>query len=149
MNLRWLFGNFTDPQYKLTRRDQFRLSSKAHESYLSTGKFLIWTSLVVLPPLLVAIVLIKPFQNWLGYSGNSMVHIAILSALILVFWPWSAWMYRYLYRKPIRKAMQEAGYELCIECGYHLKGLPPTIERCPECGTERTPIPEQEVSESK
>jgi len=33
------------------------------------------------------------------------------------------------------RLLQECGYEMCVECGYRLVGLP-TRCRCPECGIE-------------
>ena len=46
-------------------------------------------------------------------------------------------MYRSLYVRPVRRAMRDAGYDLCIHCGYELRGLDTSIGRCPECGAER------------
>lgn len=41
----------------------------------------------------------------------------------------------------IRQAMRRLGYELCSACGYWLKGLDDSADRCPECGTTREAIP--------
>ncbi len=46
-------------------------------------------------------------------------------------------MYRSLYVQPIRKAMRDVGYDLCLGCGYELRGLGSDIRCCPECGAER------------
>ncbi len=43
----------------------------------------------------------------------------------------------WVYRKEIRLAMQRLGFELCVDCGYWLKGLPEGELLCPECGAER------------
>ena len=32
---------------------------------------------------------------------------------------------------------RELGYDVCRRCGYWLRGLSDTVERCPECGHER------------
>lgn len=136
MNLRWLLGNFTDPQYELSRRDQFRLSNEAHKRFVSTSAFL-WRSLLILAPLLVCLKLLQPLMGWLGVAGQGLPYAISLAVLLLLFWPWSAWMYRSLYVRPIRRAMREAGYDLCIGCGYELRGLDTSIVRCPECGQQR------------
>ena len=109
MNLRWLFGNFTDRQYRMSVRDQMRLSNRAHEGFVSGRAFMRWTVLVVLPPFVVAFVLLTPVLGWLGYGGDSLAWTIASIVLLFLFWIWSAWMYRYLYIKPIRRAMREAG----------------------------------------
>jgi hypothetical protein len=138
MNLRWLFGNFTDPQYNLPRKEQFRLSNLAHERHVTWRSFL-WRSALILAPLLIALKLLNPFLTQFGFGNSSLAHIIVMGAFIVLFWPWSAWMFRSLYVVPIRKVMREAGYDLCLGCGYELRGLPPPAEmsRCPECGAER------------
>jgi hypothetical protein len=50
-------------------------------------------------------------------------------------------MYRSMYVKPIRMVMREKGYDLCLECGYNLRGLGGEIQRCPECGALRESRP--------
>jgi predicted RNA-binding Zn-ribbon protein involved in translation (DUF1610 family) len=37
----------------------------------------------------------------------------------------------------IRRALCEEGYEVCIDCGYLLRGLQYETAKCPECGTAR------------
>lgn len=136
MNLRWLLGNFTDPQYKLPRKEQFRLSWVAHEKYLSEAKFWGWTAIIVAPAI-IALGLLGRMLDAMGYGGENMAYLIGLGIMLLIFWPWCAWMYRYTYIKPIRRAMREEGFDLCIECGYELRGLPDDVTKCPECGSDR------------
>jgi len=137
MNLRWLLGNFTDPQYHIPRREQFQLSNIAHARYLSHAAFW-WRTALILLPVIVSLRLIKPTLAWLGYAGQTGPYLVVLGAIMLLCWPWSAWMYRSLYVRPVRRAMREAGYDLCLGCGYELRGLDGSITRCPECGEERS-----------
>jgi rubrerythrin len=37
----------------------------------------------------------------------------------------------------IRRVLHELGHEVCIECGYLLRGLDDDVENCPECGAAR------------
>lgn len=136
MNLRWLFGNFTDPQYQLSRRDQFRLSNLAHARFVSRKAFLLRTAMIMLP-VVVFFMLLKPTLALLGMGGQTGPYVIALAAVVLLFWPWSAWMYRSLYVGPIRRAMRDVGYDLCIACGYDLRGLGDQVKQCPECGTPR------------
>lgn len=137
MNLRWLFGNFTDPQYELPRREQFRLSNLAHRKFVDSHAFFIRTAIIIVP-FLVALAALEPLLHRLGYRASSPAYAIGIAVLIFIFWVWCAWMYRALYIVPIRKVMREKGYDLCLNCGYDLRGQPDDAQRCPECGAERT-----------
>jgi hypothetical protein len=77
----------------------------------------------------------------IGFPANTSTYWgALLASIFLVFWPWSAFMYRALYVKPIRRAMRENGFDLCIECGYDLRNLAQSSDKCPECGTQCEPM---------
>ena len=141
MNLRWLLGNFTDPQYKLSRREQHRLSMAAHKKYLSWYRFWGYTLLVIAVPLVLAYELgIPTVLGWLGLASQTPAHTWAFVIVSFLAWPYSAWMCRTLYIKPVRRAMRDHGYALCIDCGYELRGLGDEITKCPECGTTRESV---------
>lgn len=48
---------------------------------------------------------------------------------------------RRLYTIPLRIAYRQAGYDLCIECGWWFWGVGDKVEHCPECGAVRQPMP--------
>jgi hypothetical protein len=69
------------------------------------------------------------------------------SALVIAILVTAVWMYMFvrLYVRPLRRALSEMGYEVCVRCGYWLRGLPANVSNCPECGTERAaPNPERQ-----
>lgn len=141
MNFRWLFGNFADPDFRLTRKQQYEVTRLAHRKYLSSMKLAV-----------VTIVLVATSWLFLGFAWNPL-------AAVFVAWriPWprwssiiviciaaivfAAWIYRYIYVRPVRRAMRELGYDVCVNCGYRLQGLPETTTQCPECGSTREGIP--------
>ena len=148
MNLRWLLGNFTDPQYKLSRRDQHRLSMAAHKKYLSWRRFWGYSVVVIAVPFGLAFVYgIPAVLDWLGLSGRRSAQSWAFAILSFLSWPYSAWVYRTLYVKPVRRVMRDHGYDLCIACGYDLRGLGDKVERCPECGSWREAMPEQATAD--
>ena len=79
--------------------------------------------------------------GWLGLSGQTTAYNWAFAVVSLLVWPYSAWVYRTLYIKPVRQAMRDHGYDLCISCGYELRGLGDEVERCPECGSSREAMP--------
>ena len=142
MNLRWLLGNFTDRQYKLSRRDQHRLSMAAHKKYLSWRRFWGYSLVVIAVPIGLAYRFgIPAALGWLGLTGQTSAHTWAFAVVSLLVWPYSAWAYRTLYIKPVRRAMRDHGYDLCIVCGYEWRGLGDQVERCPECGSWREAMP--------
>jgi len=44
----------------------------------------------------------------------------------------------------VYRATRRHGYDVCPNCGYWLKGLGESTDSCPECGTQRQPMPERE-----
>ena len=62
---------------------------------------------------------------------------------------WIAWVYGHLYVEPMRLTMRAHGYDLCVGCGYDLRGLGPDVGCCPECGHERDVLPDDPADESE
>ncbi len=138
MRLRWLIGNFADPQYRLPRSEQKDVSWLAHERYMPGARLAFWTVLtLVLPTVLLITFAVPPILRWLGYAGGSMAHTIAVGVVALLAWPISAVVYGHLYAKPVRRAMRDRGYDICVGCGYLLNELPPDVDRCPECGRPR------------
>ena len=146
MTLRWLFGNFADPQYALSRKEQRAVSRLAHLKYMSSMTFFGWTAFALLLPVGLTFGFGLPLcLRWLcltGSNGSFMVGVAVI---LLLFWVWSAWVYRFVYTRPIRRAMREHGWDVCVGCGYLLKGLDAGIHACPECGWTREPMPQEDA----
>lgn len=42
-------------------------------------------------------------------------------------------------RRRLRRTLRDLGYEICVNCGYDMRGLPEN--RCPECGEAGDPSP--------
>ena len=135
MNLRWLFGNFADPQYGLDPRRQRDLSNRAHEGHMPRTVFLLWTiGALVLPFALIFKFVLPAVLAWFGFEGQTMPFLIGAAIVLLLFWVWAAWVYNFIYARPVRRAMRERGYDVCVSCGYRLEGLDDDISRCPECG---------------
>lgn len=138
MRLRWLFGNFAEPDQPASRRKQREISRAAHEHHMPEGKLFRWTMLaIVLPAVLLLQLALPATLEHLGLSGRNVPYLAGIGIIILIVWVLSAFVYGHLYRRSVRRAMRDAGMAVCEECGYELDHLPASSTRCPECGHER------------
>jgi DNA-directed RNA polymerase subunit RPC12/RpoP len=61
--------------------------------------------------------------------------------LVLCFVLGGAVLQRYRFAPCVYRATRKHGYDVCVKCGYWLRGLGDDIERCPECGTRRETMP--------
>jgi len=118
MNLRWLIGDFTESEFRLSVSDRHRISNRPHEMYLP-GRSFFWFTLIVLivPTLLVYKFVLPLVLDWLGYARQTLPYAIGIAVLIVLFWVYSAWTYRMNYVKPIRRAMRDEGFDICINCG--------------------------------
>lgn len=130
----WLINSFADPHLKLTaaqRREALRIASERH----LRGRLGAYTLGMVVLPLAVAFALIGAVDNALAARlGISLTaaHVVLIALVCLAAWPLSAWAYGRLYARPYRRALRDAGMEICEGCGYPLDGL--DGRGCPECG---------------
>ncbi|MCA9290864.1 MAG: hypothetical protein KDA25_07035 [Phycisphaerales bacterium] len=137
MNLRWLVGNYADPQYDLTRDEQRRVTALAHEKHLPRAVLLGWTfafTLFAIGCIWAGTPLLTPVLRLAGVPQASALGTIIsgtIGTIIVIY------AYRFVYARPARRAMRDLGYDICIGCGYRLDGLGSDIARCPECGSAR------------
>ena len=137
MNFRWLFGNFADPEFGLTRQQERAVTKLAHRKYLSRTKLALWTLVLVAVSYLFVGFGWEPLASLfftLRIPSPRWSSLVFICGVVVVF---AAWMYRYLYRKPILMALCELHYEVCVECGYRMQGLDDSVKQCPECGAAR------------
>lgn len=65
--------------------------------------------------------------------GASLVSLATV-AMGMTIGYWLLWS---ICSRAFRRAMCEMGRDVCLECGYWLRGLGDEVSRCPECGGAR------------
>jgi len=141
MNLRWLVGNFSDPEFNLTRHEQRQVTRLAHQKHLSKLKLGICTGGMILASWLMVGFVWEPAVALFVSIGVPYAQLVTLLILCLIPCVVGAWLYRFIYVGPIRRAMRDLGYDICVGCGYRLQGLDNTVQRCPECGTPRESMP--------
>jgi hypothetical protein len=60
---------------------------------------------------------------WLRSASNFLIFLCAVAAIVFIL----------LTRKKWRQHIRRSGFELCLNCGYSLRGLPDKW-KCPECG---------------
>jgi hypothetical protein len=76
-----------------------------------------------------------------GGSGRRLLRAAApLLLFVLCFVVGGAVLQRWRFAPCVHRATRQHGYEVCVRCGYWLRGLGPDVRRCPECGERREPI---------
>ena len=145
MNLRWLIGNFSDPEFNLTRAQQREVTRLAHRKHLSGRTLGLWTIGMTLAAWLLFGFGWEPLSGVFAGVGLQPSRAYAMITFVVSISVAAAWLYRFIYIKPARMAMRELGYDICIGCGHRLQGLPPTSPQCPECGTPRPRMAQQQV----
>lgn len=149
MNLRWLWFDYVDPQLNLTREQRREVrgmalnimhgapSAAAEVRRLRKQHRGIWAALLMplVPAAVMGLVmvlrdLIPTNLGNVGLAAGLLVQLAI-SYLVIAALGRIAW------KPAVTIALRRLGYDVCINCGYLLRGLPATVTHCPECGTRR------------
>ena len=145
MNVRWLWFDHFPPELDLTNeqkrsvRARASLHRKREPNYRGAGRRY---AFVVLPLFLVAF---ASYYLWLDHlirsrtTNTQSPFIVGLLPSVIVYGIIAFALHRT--RTPfVRRALRDAGYEICEPCGYWLRGLGNDVEQCPECGAKRGPF---------
>ena len=78
-------------------------------------------------------------------SGVGLLILLLLFAPTL--WIWGCLLYGLVSRPEHYHRIRLEGFDICLKCGYWLRGLGDEIRNCPECGTKREPMPGAEAEQ--
>ena len=99
-----------------------------------------------LVPLLIAIAYIASvtlIREWaLHQAGEPMRFLTLIAMPLGLFGFFLPWIARERNRQPFLRSLRDFGYEVCPYCGYWLRGLDQSVTKCPECGSQREPMPD-------
>lgn len=154
MNLRWLLFDYADPDLPLSfwKRQKLiwrRIPMQSMPRSIrrrKTGFGLI----VVLP--MVAATILMPFLGlqFIQFDRAGIwVFPAMMISLIPLSWIWICIAYVLLLRPEHYYRIRIEGFDVCLGCGYWLRGLDETIKACPECGTERLAFDEDKPTNTE
>jgi hypothetical protein len=154
---RWLLLDYVDPQLELTRAERRRVRRRAWDLGLRSarpakpgGEQSFWDDLSEGRPwthvLIGVLQLVLPYAILLGVVVAWIKLIGIRSpwavlAMYAIFfalsWIMIAVLWRVTWQPRVVRALRDLGYEVCVRCGYCLRGLEETTMECPECGAAR------------
>jgi hypothetical protein len=139
MNIRWLWGNYIEPEWKLSRQDVRTVHRLVKEQYIRSSRLVAVTLLWLLIIFGSLGLLQQHIAGMLaGIGMGTLTSWSLSKALIIApLMMLALWSFRMIYTRPVRRAMRDLGYDVCINCGYWLRGLGEGTMRCPECGADR------------
>ena len=146
MNLRWLLFDYADPHLPLSFWKRAKLAWR-RVPILKLPVSLRWRRIVfgfgtALPGVVVlpvAVLAIANIELRISRVGQFVPLLLLLAAP--TFWIWVCALYGFVLRTEHYHRIRLEGFDICLKCGYWLRGLGDEISNCPECGAEREPMP--------
>ena len=145
MNLRWLLFDYADPDLPLSfwkrqkvawRRVPLRTLPSSMRREMHRGRIIGIFGLML--PVVVFNSMLDLFSSGVGLFIPLLVFAPTL-------WIWACLLYGLFSRTEHYHRIRLEGFDICLKCGYWLRGLGDEISNCPECGARREPMPGAEA----
>ena len=135
--MRW-YGSYIDPTIPLNTKARWQLHKAAWSRWYKEPINWVLYAFGLAISLAIFIVFPSIIQSLTGYDAWPIrVLSLLLYALLLVV--------LYLFMRATRFApcvyaeLRARGFDVCTSCGYWLRDLDNSVDRCPECGNARVP----------
>lgn len=130
----------SDPQLGISKKDKNQILGAASSAWFKkksnlavyTLAIIIWVAAMTSTRLLLK-------QAGLSSVLYNAIIWAVLFPLLLVGCHYLIFHVRF--RPHLYQALREAGHDICPKCGYILIDIPHSTNKCPECGSDRAPLP--------
>ena len=132
LNLRWLIFDHVPPGIKLTPQQRRGFRRKVKDADVSIS----WKN-----ELLAFLISLPLIFGWifLLFLIGLVIPLNVARFPLMIAGSWvivTALSWRYA-RGATFAALREMGYDVCLNCGYWLRGLGDEVNQCPECGWGR------------
>lgn len=132
---RWLMADPLNPELPLSAGERFFLIQDAKFNATFSRRVWRWTAGLLIPFLaLMAVAL-------LALARHRVTLAAVIFALSIGMVIVGAYaLSRRVYAPFAWREARRKGFDVCVHCGYWLRGLGGDVKQCPECGAEREPM---------
>jgi len=138
MRWRWLLWDFVHPDLDLPSGVRSQIWARTIVKAEERGEVVLHRFFGLIAFGITFAVLFVIIGN-LGILRGMVRLLAAFVFAVATGWSVSAFHARSTIGPLVFESLREFGYDVCPECGYWLRGLHETIERCPECGAVREP----------
>lgn len=145
----WVWPDYINPQLPLSKQQRKAIHRNAWRLWWA-DKWNIAIYLLLPVSYLLLVFVASDVGGWvatfLGASGLIYKLFRALAPAILFlgcFVLGGAVLQRYRFAPCVYRAIREHGHDVCLKCGYWLRGLPDDGGQCPECGAEREAMPQK------
>jgi len=143
MSLRWLLFDYVDPELPITAQERKlvrkRSMNKAGGMTPAPG---VSRGVMIVAALVPATCMLISMGIFMTYFRGSYIGIAIALAIqIALSWLFLAYLGRFTWRPLVCAELRRMGHDVCLHCGYWLRGLNDDVKQCPECGAQREGLP--------
>jgi hypothetical protein len=145
--MNWIWPEYINRDLPLTRRERKAIHRSAWRLWW-TGKWNVGLYLTLPAFYLLTVFFASDVGSWLArlVGGGALIDKTLRAAapfalFILCFVLGGALLQRYRFAPCVYRATRQHGHDVCIKCGYWLRGLPDDRRHCPECGAAREAPP--------
>ncbi len=146
ISIKWWSGGILGDDITLSRDQRRTVNRRAFVDFLRHPlRVAAFLGVQMVPVLIMMVVGQNAVPLLIGPTGP-VNHYMLIVVLALLVWyavqmVTMLWVWRNIYGPHLRRAMRDVGWEVCLKCGYSLRGLE-DVKRCPECGAKREPMAE-------
>lgn len=141
MNWRWLLFDYADPSIPLSFAQRVRVAFRRIPIWklsarMRRGRYLMFAATILpvaIPNVLSLFVHVQ--VKWTPLLAGT-VFVTYMPAL----WLWFCLVYGWTCKREHFYRISLEGFDVCLDCGYWLRGLCEVVKQCPECGAEREPM---------
>lgn len=143
MGKRWAYQGFVDAHLELDDETQREVERRMN-AYAAKLPAFNWTLLIMSGGVIPLVIFgTDPWAGWLRATFGWSTQLAGVVAALSLSFIWIGGclaIFMKIYVPALRRALRDVGYEICVSCGYWMRGIADDSTKCPECGSERQPM---------
>lgn len=147
-SMSWLWPEYVNHELPLTRQERKAIHRDAWRLW-GANRWNIALYLTLPGFYLLTVFFAGDVGGWVAtlIGGGGWVHKlfragAPFALFVICFVAGGAVLQRARFAPCAYRATRRHGYDVCVRCGYWLRGLDDDTKHCPECGSAREPVPE-------